>query len=162
MARTYEEIINGPSALRGDEYRKIESKKRRIIRGAYSFFNKTRTGRCLRNSAIVGAVALGALLYGAKNADSINKATDEAASQVTSVVQQTEMLTDKVNYILSETPKGQDTSHDSENIGKFLYTKKEVCLDLLNKEPNNNEAQNELQKLDALISAYEQIYNSKQ
>ena len=154
--KTIQDIKNEANKLRTATL--FPTDKRGITARLYNFVSKNPTGKFLRNASILGVICAGSIIYGAKHSESINTKTDAVSNSVYSVwhnnTQRLTDLTGKVDYVLSENPQEQD-------IGKILYSKKEVYISLLGKEPNNKEAQKELQKLDSLIAAYEQIYSSK-
>ena len=134
--RTFSDIIEETNRRRTAPI--VANKEKSIVRAAYNLVNKNPVGKFLRNATIVAVVGLGS----AQITNSYNQMKNETNS------------TSIANHVLSENPLEQD-------IGKVLYTKKEVYLSLLSREPSNAEAQKELQKLDLLIAAYEQAYNSK-
>jgi len=127
------------------------------VRTAYSFLNNNSVGRLIRNTAIYGTIIGVSMVYGARNAGPINNAIDATVAQASMTVNtNTERIAGiagKVDYILDGNPQ---------DIGKFLCSKKEEYTGLLKKEPENTAAFEELKKLEALLGAYERIYNIKQ
>lgn len=127
--------------------------KNRIFASTYTFLRTSRTGKAICATTLALALAAGSAVYGARNANQVNGAVDGTVGRVSRTVQVgAGALTDRVDYVLNGNPQ----------IGEFLEKKKGEYEAVLKSEPTNKEAQKELTRLEALIGAYKQIYNSNE
>lgn len=126
-----------------------DGKKGRIFTSLYTFLSTTKTGKAICATTLALAIATGSMVYGAKNSSQVNGTVGRVSNVMYTGAG---ALTDKVDYVLNGNPQ----------ISEFLEKKKGEYEAVLKSEPTNAEAQKELTKLEALIGAYKQIYNSKE
>ena len=146
MARTIEDI----KAYQLKEAKKLLNHDEKP--GIISRVKNSFAGKVLYAATMVGTLVGVAEYHGAANSAEVKN----------TVANVTETVSTRAEYHTNQLVKFADSFANSEkeqDIGTVLNKQKQEYMDLIEQEPNNTAAQEELKKLDLLIKTYEQENN---
>lgn len=156
MAKTYDEINAGAKQLR---QKILNQGKKGIVSRTYTWMTKSFSGKALYSAAMVGTLVAVAEYHGAVNSKNVQDSVDYTTNRISSVLEQNKATIKDFVGRMSSSNEAQDIENNIDHVGKMLYSKKQAYENVLKKEPDNKEAVLGLQKLEDIISNYEQNIN---